>query len=295
MDFKLCKESDLVIDGSIHMENTHEVKRSKSGKIIIKNWNKSQLVMTTTLWILTLLTIYGFLTFDYKDIQFWEAIKSTLENLKVMFFEAKLSHFSFSEAIYQVGVTLALAFLSTIIGAVISIILGLLAANNLSTKTTSNVVKYIVAFIRAVPTVLWVLIFAISAGLGSVAAVIGMMLHSIAYLVKAYSEAFEEVDEGVIEALKACGANWFHIVTKAVLPSTITYLLSWTFLRFEINFSVAVAMGAAAGAGGIGFELFMASGFYFDLREVGFITYAVLIIAIILEIFSTKMKNRYLA
>ena len=73
----------------------------------------------------------------------------------------------------------------------------------------------------------------------------------------------------------------------------MTYILSWTFLRFEINFSVAVAMGAAAGAGGIGFELFMASGFYFDLREVGFITYVILIIAIILEVISTRMKNRY--
>ena len=77
------------------------------------------------------------------------------------------------------------------------------------------------------------------------------------------------------------------------LPSTFTYLLSWVFLRFEINFGVAVAMGAAAGAGGIGFELFMASGFYFDLREVGFITYAILIIAFILEVISTRLKSRY--
>ena len=52
-------------------------------------------------------------------------------------------------------------------------------------------------------------------------------------------------------------------------------------------------MGAAAGAGGIGFELFMASGFYFDLREVGFITYMILLLAIILEFMSTRLKNRY--
>ena len=65
-------------------------------------------------------------------------------------------------------------------------------------------------------------------------------------------------------------------------------------MRFETNFTVAVAMGAAAGAGGIGFELFMASGFYFDLREVGFITYAILIVAIGLELLSTQLKKRYL-
>lgn len=283
-----------MIESYVHTNKIQKIQRKKSGKIKIKVWNKSQKVMTATLGILTFLTIYGFITFDYKDIQFWEAIKGTLDNLKVMFLEAKWSHFSFSEGMYQLCITIGLAVLSTLIGAFISLCLGLLAAENLSTKKASHAIKIFVAFIRAVPTVLWVLIFAISAGLGSVAAVLGMMLHSIAYLVKAYSESFEEIDKGVIEALSASGANWFHIVTKAVIPSTNTYLLSWTFLRFEINFGVAVAMGAAAGAGGIGFELFMASGFYFDLREVGFITYAILFVAIILEMISTRIKKRHL-
>ena len=65
-------------------------------------------------------------------------------------------------------------------------------------------------------------------------------------------------------------------------------------MRFEINFTNGVAMGAAAGAGGIGFELFMASNFYFNVREVGFITIGILICAIILEGISTKIKNNYL-
>ena len=34
--------------------------------------------------------------------------------------------------------------------------------------------------------------------------------------------------------------------------------------------------GAAAGAGGIGFELFMASSFYYDMQEVGAITLIIL-------------------
>jgi phosphonate transport system permease protein len=67
-------------------------------------------------------------------------------------------------------------------------------------------------------------------------------------------------------------------------------LVSWTFIRFEINFANAVAMGAAAGAGGIGYDLFMASGFYFNIGEVGFITYLILIVAIILEIGAMRLK-----
>lgn len=275
------------------MEASTYIKRGADGRIAIKMGSKSERVMTWTVTVLIALTIAAFLFFDYTGLDLSKAIPETVYNLKTMFLEPALSHFTWGQAFYQMGVTLGLAFLSTILGAVIAFFLALMAASNLSKVWISKTVRIVVAFIRAIPTVLWVLIFAIAAGLGSEAAVLGMLFHSIAYLVKAFSEAFEEVDQGIIEALRATGANWWHIVVHAVLPSTFTYLLSWTFLRFEINFAVAVAMGAAAGAGGIGFELFMASGFYFDLREVGMITYMILIFAIILEILSTKMKERY--
>lgn len=275
------------------MEASTYIRRGANGRIAIKMGSKPERVMTWTVTVLVALTVAAFYFFDYTGLDLFKAIPETFYNLKTMFLEPALSHFTWGQAFYQMGVTLGLAFLSTILGAAIAFFLALMAASNLSKAWISKTVRIVVAFIRAVPTVLWVLIFAIAAGLGSEAAVLGMLFHSIAYLVKAFSEAFEEVDQGIIEALRATGANWWHIVVHAVLPSTFTYLLSWTFLRFEINFSVAVAMGAAAGAGGIGFELFMASGFYFDLREVGMITYMILVFAIVLEILSTKMKERY--
>lgn len=270
------------------------IRKNISGKIKIKGKDASQRYVNVTLWVLAILTALGFATFDYKGIDIIKASIETVANMKTMFFEASLTHFTFTDAVYQMGVTISLAFLTTLIGAAIALILGLFAAKNLSTPLASNVIKGIVSFIRAVPTVLWVLIFAVTAGLGSEAAVIGMTFHTIGYLIKAYSEAFEEIDKGTIEALKASGAGWWQIVFQAVLPSSISYILVWTFMRFEINFTNGVAMGAAAGAGGIGFELFMASNFYFNVREVGFITIAVLACAILLETFSTKVKVKYL-
>lgn len=265
-----------------------KIHESRSMKV--KPLNKSNTIMRTTLMVLSLLTIYAFFTFDYKDVNLIEGFISTFVNFKAMFFEAHFSHFNFWEALYEVGITLGLTVITTVFGGIIALILGLLSAQNLSSKSVSNIIRGFAAFIRAVPTVLWVLIFAVAAGLGSVAAVIGMTFHSVSYLIKAYSESFEELDRGVIEALKASGANWWQIVFQAVIPSSMTYILSWTFMRFEINFSVAVAMGAAAGAGGIGFDLYMASGHYFDLREVGIITYFILALALVLEVTSTRMK-----
>lgn len=257
-----------------------------------KPFNKASFTIRLTLLVLGLLTVIAFSSFDYKGVQLFYGIYATLLNIQTMFLEPRIHHFTALQAFYEVLITLGLAFLATLFGAVIALFLSLFSASNLSTPFVSVPIKGFVAFIRAVPTVLWVLIFAIAAGLGSVAAVIGMTFHSIGYLIKAYSEGFEEVDKGTIEALKSSGASWWQIVFQAVIPSSLSYVMSWTLLRFEINFSVAVAMGAAAGAGGIGYDMFMASSFYYDLKEIGVITYYILGFAILLEIVATRAKRK---
>jgi len=131
-------------------------------------------------------------------------------------------------------------------------------------------------------------------GLGASAAVVGLTFHSIAYLVKAYSESIEATPAETIEALKASGVRFWPIVFQAILPSIIPALLSWTFIRFEINFANAVAVGAAAGANDIGYYLFMASGFYFNFHEVGLIVYLLLAVAVVLEVISIQLRGHYL-
>lgn len=254
--------------------------------------NRMNFTVPILLLVLSLLTLYALLTIDYQSINMTKAVADTVHNFEIMFLQPAATRLSLWDAFYEVVITMGLAFLTTLFSSIIALFLGLLAAPNLSPKPVTSIIKGFVAFIRAVPTILWVLIFAVSAGLGSVAAVIGLTFHSISYLTKAYSESFEELDRSVIEALMASGANWWQIVFQAVIPSSVTYLLSWTFLRFEINFANAVAMGAAAGAGGIGFDLFMDSGYYFDLREIGLITYILIAFAIVLEAISTRTKDK---
>jgi phosphonate transport system permease protein len=254
--------------------------------------SKEKLVIRLLLLVLALTTVYALAHLDDGGTDLAQAVSDTLANLKIIFLHPGGPHLSFLKALYEVVITLGLAFLATLLGGFIALFLGLLAAQNLAPKPVTNVIKAFVAFVRAVPTILWVLIFAVTAGLGATAAVIGMTFHSISYLTKAYAESFEDLDRSVIEALKAGGANWWQIVFQAVIPSSSTYLLSWTFLRFEMNFANAVVMGAAAGASGVGFDLYMASGYYFDLREVGLITYLILAFAIVLETIATRMKSR---
>lgn len=262
------------------------------GKIRITSYSKSNTAMKILLAGLGIITIFAFLSFDYKEIKLSEAVYATVNNIKTVFFKPRLSKDTVEGILYQLLVTFCLGALSTIFGAVCAFVCSLFCARNISSPTAAVIIKSVIAVIRAVPTVLWVLIFAVSAGLGSVAAVIGLTFHSFAYLTKAYAEAIEEIDDGTIEALRASGANFWQIVFQAVVPASISYMVAWTFMRFEINFTNAVAMGAAAGAGGIGFNLFMAGSFYFDLREMGFLTYVVVIAVILLEACSTKIKAK---
>ncbi len=253
---------------------------------------RADVAIRVTLLVLAAVTVYGLLSMDYSGVDIRQGIVDTLKNCQTIFLHPFSHRLTVRDAFSEVVITIGLAVLTTVYGAVLALFLGLMGAQNLAPKRLTNAVKGFVAFIRAVPTILWVLIFAVAAGLGSTAAVIGLTFHSVGYLTKAYAESFEDLDRSAIEALMATGANWWQIVFQAVLPSSATYLLSWTFLRFEINFGNAVAMGAAAGAAGIGFDLFMASGFYFDLREVGLITYFILAFAILLETFATRMKAK---
>lgn len=271
--------------------NRH-MRKTPSGKIRIGALTKSSLIVKLTLVTLLALTIIGFLTFDYKDIDVAKALSDTLHNIKVVFLEPKLSHTTFTKVLSDLLVTFCLGLLSTISGAMIALFASLLCAKNISNPGVATVIKSVIAFVRAVPTILWVLIFAVSAGLGSVAAVVGLTFHSAGYLIKAYAEAIEEIEYGTIEALKACGATYWQIVFQAIWPSAVTYMLAWTFLRFEINFINAIAVGAAAGSGGIGYSLWMAGGFYFDLREMGYLTYIIVIAVIILEVIATKIKAK---
>ncbi|MCL2807983.1 MAG: ABC transporter permease subunit [Coriobacteriia bacterium] len=282
----LSSDSSLAEDLQKHRE------KSLRGRIKIGAKGMSGPVIKITALVLIALTVYGFITFDYKNIDFFTAVAKTLHNVRVMFTQPHLVYNSFPGLMWALLVTFALGALATFFGAIVGFFGALLCAKNLANPIVGNIVRAIVAFIRAVPTVLWVLIFSVAAGLGSVAAVVGLTFHSAGYLVKAYSESIEEIDYGTIEALKASGAKYWQIIFQAVVPASIGYLTAWTFLRFEINFANAIAIGAAAGAGGIGYDLFMASAFYFDLSELGFITYTVIIAVVILEIVATRIKAK---
>lgn len=196
------------------------------------------------------------------------------------------------QGIYE---TIALAFLSTIIGAIAAIPLGFLAARNLMTgNPVTTVIYFIVRTIlnitRSIEALIMAIIFVIIVGLGPFPGMIALTIHTTAALGKLYSEVIEGIDSGPIEAIKATGANWFQIVRFAVIPQVVPSFTALTIYRWDINVRSSTIIGFVGG-GGIGFFLWQWI-ILQDFRAVGTAFVAIAVVVIILDFISARIRER---
>jgi phosphonate transport system permease protein len=151
--------------------------------------------------------------------------------------------------------SLEMAWIGTVIGALISLPLGFFGAKNVSSGLVSNVMRQVLNGIRAFPElVLAVVIFIPIAGLGPVAGALAMGLHSVGTLGKLTAEVVEGIDPGPVEAARATGARSLQVQRWGVLPQVMPEIVAFWLYRFEINIRASAVLGVV-GAGGIGFAL----------------------------------------
>lgn len=254
---------------------------------------KRRITVYTVLFLLSLITVWGLMLIRQEPVNWYESIERLFRYARIMFLQTKRPEYlAAGELIGALGISVALSILTTISGAVIAFFLAIGAARNLAPPLISQSIRSLTAVIRSVPTIIWVLVFSVTVNVGTDAAVIGMCFHSIAYLVKGFSESFEHIPRDTLDALKSCGAGITGIIAQAVIPPAAPALISWIFFRFEINFINAVAIGSAAGSGGIGYHLFIAGNLYFDIPGLGFITYTIFATAVLLEMLSLRLRKK---
>src|SRR3981081_4816139 len=149
------------------------------------------------------------------------------------------------------GETILISYVGTLSGAVLAFALNFLAAENTAPAPWLRVVvKRLMEFCRTVPDIVFALIFVIAFGLGPMAGVLAIMIHSVGALGKLYSEIVENIDMKPVEGVRSTGASWLSCMRFAVVPQVAAGFASYTLLRFEINVREASVMGFV-GAGGI--------------------------------------------
>ena len=100
------------------------------------------------------------------------------------------------------------------------------------------------------PLLVWALIFISWVGIGPFAGVLALWVHSVAALVKLYSEQIESIEPGPVEAIRATGASGVQMLRFGVVPQVIPPFLSFTMYRWDINVRMATILGFV-GAGGL--------------------------------------------
>jgi phosphonate transport system permease protein len=184
--------------------------------------------------------------------------------------------------------TFNMALLATILGSSIALLLSFLAAKNTSPNSIIYfIIRRILEFFRGVPEIIFAILFVWALGIGPIAGIIAMTIHTTGSLGKLFSEVHENSDIKPREALKASGGNWFSEMKFGLLPQVLPNLISYTLLRFEINIRASTILGFV-GAGGIGQELYLVINFNY-YEEV-----SAIILLIIFTVVSIDLLSGYL-
>jgi phosphonate transport system permease protein len=190
--------------------------------------------------------------------------------------------------------SLQIAWVGTVIGAVISLPLGFFGAKNVSSGLASNVMRQILNAIRAFPEiVLAIAIFIPIAGLGPVAGALAIGLHSVGTLGKLTAEVVEGIDPGPVEAARAVGGRPLQVQRWGVLPQVLPEIIAFWLYRFEINIRAAAVLGVV-GAGGIGFVLSQAISFG-RFPRAGMIILVVVVATIAVDVLSGSVRQRIIS
>ena len=185
--------------------------------------------------------------------------------------------------------TVAIAFLGTLLAAILSFPLGFLAARN----TMANVVVRFLArrfsdSIRGVDTLIWALIWINVVGLGPFAGVLAIMTSDVGSFSKLYSEAIEAIDRKPGEGVVSAGGSRLHAIRFGIVPQVMPVLISQTLYYFESNTRSATIIGIV-GAGGIG--LFLAEMIRtYEWDKVAFIILMILVTVAAIDFASSRLR-----
>lgn len=184
--------------------------------------------------------------------------------------------------------TVCIAFLGTLVGAVLAVPLSFLSASNLMPAPIAYIARLVIMAIRTIPAFVYGLMFIRVSGPGAFTGLLTMSVCSIGMVSKMYIESIEDLDVRILESLDACGCNTFEKIRYGILPQLIPNFASTVIYRFDINLRDATVLGLV-GAGGIGAPLIFAMNSY-RWNEAGAILVGLVVLVLLVEYISTRIR-----
>ena len=185
--------------------------------------------------------------------------------------------------------TVQMALAGTFLALLAAFPLGFLAARNTAPHASLYyLVRAALNLIRTIPDLVLGLLFVAAVGLGAFAGTLALAIHTATVLGKLLSESVENIDEGVVQAIRATGAGYVQVLSFAVLPQILPDLISFTLYRLETNIRAASVLGLI-GAGGIGY-LMNTSFRIFQYQEAAAIVLVLIALVMLVDHLSSRLR-----
>ena len=200
-------------------------------------------------------------------------------------------YFNFKKYAALLYETFNMAVLATLMGFIFALILSFLSAKNITPNIYSyHLVKRILEFLRGVPEIIFAILFVWALGVGPIAGIIAITIHTTGALGKLFSEVHENTDLKNCEAIRSHGGNWISEMRYGIVPKVLPNIISYALLRFEINIRASTVIGFV-GAGGIGQELYLVINFNY-YEEVSAIILLIILTVITIDISSGRIRQK---
>jgi phosphonate transport system permease protein len=189
------------------------------------------------------------------------------------------------------GETLMMAYVGTLLGAVGAVLFCFMASANIThSAALVFATRRFMEFCRTVPELVFALIFVVAFGLGPMAGVLAIAIHTMGALGKLFAEVVENIDMQPIHGVVATGGSWVQKIRFAVLPQVLSNFVSYALLRFEINVRGAAVLGFV-GAGGIGETLISAiRKFYY--ADVSALLILIILTVVVIDSLTEKLRHQ---
>ena len=187
--------------------------------------------------------------------------------------------------------TSQMALLATFGGALLGTALCFPAAANLAPdRLVYLACRRLLELFRAVPDIVYALILVWTFGIGPLAGILAIGLHTVGAIGKLFAEVVENADMGPWEGVRAAGGTWLQAIRYAILPQVAPNFLSYLLVRFEINVRGATVIGFV-GAGGIGQELYTVISFNY-YQEISAIVVLIILAVSAIDLTSEWLRRR---
>lgn len=185
--------------------------------------------------------------------------------------------------------SIQITIVATVVGVLISIPFGFMAARNISILPIYGLGRAIIIIARSLHPVVLGVLFVKAVGFGAFAGILTLIIYTLGFVGKLIAEAIEEIKYGQIEALRSSGAGFFTTLVYAVFPQIKPRLIGLTMYQLDINLRASAVIGLV-GAGGIGNTLNSAFGRY-DYATASAILIVMIALILVAEYFSGKLRR----